>query len=421
MKTMLIIADDFTGALDTGVQLAACGIQTKVTTDLHADLKKLLALVQVVVMDTETRHLTPEEAWSVVSGVARNAAAARIDIIYKKTDSALRGNTGAEFGAVLDAFPNDTIYFAPAYPKVNRITKGGIQYTDGVPISESDFGRDPVNPVTESFIPKILQSACPDITCMVATPGAKVQAPAGGVIAYDAETNEDLQTIAIDIFSHGTPRLLAGCAGLASCLSSYLGAPEQTKQNLPKKEKLIVLCGSVNNITRKQVEYAQAHGFLRVNLLPHQFLNKDYFASKEGARLLNTIYHACLGAAPVMVCTMDVCDNGDGFTYATEHHLSRTDMVVLVQLCLGKISAYLKDKALDCTYLVTGGDTLVGVMHEVHGVELEPICEVGKGTVLANLYSSDAQCLQIVSKSGGFGEREIFINVARQLLKAEFE
>ena len=33
MIRLLIIADDFTGALDTGVQMAGCGAVTKVTTD----------------------------------------------------------------------------------------------------------------------------------------------------------------------------------------------------------------------------------------------------------------------------------------------------------------------------------------------------------------------------------------------------
>ncbi len=33
MITLLIVADDFTGALDTGVQLAGCGAPTRVVTD----------------------------------------------------------------------------------------------------------------------------------------------------------------------------------------------------------------------------------------------------------------------------------------------------------------------------------------------------------------------------------------------------
>lgn len=52
---LLIIADDFTGALDTGVQFAARGIKTRVVVGADAALTHQNA--DVLVVDTETRHL----------------------------------------------------------------------------------------------------------------------------------------------------------------------------------------------------------------------------------------------------------------------------------------------------------------------------------------------------------------------------
>ena len=101
MTFLLIIADDFTGALDTGVQFAACGISTKVVVDPETDLSGDRA--QVLVVDTETRHLPAGEARSVVLRLAVRARKTGIPYIYKKTDSALRGNIGAELAAVLEA------------------------------------------------------------------------------------------------------------------------------------------------------------------------------------------------------------------------------------------------------------------------------------------------------------------------------
>lgn len=57
MLRLLMIADDFTGALDTGVQLAAHGIPTQVVVG-QADLSACSSTVLVV--DTETRHLPPQ-------------------------------------------------------------------------------------------------------------------------------------------------------------------------------------------------------------------------------------------------------------------------------------------------------------------------------------------------------------------------
>ena len=64
MLKLLIIADDFTGALDTGVQFAARGAATRVVTEPAYDFSR--AEAEVLVMVAETRHLPPEEAYSTV-------------------------------------------------------------------------------------------------------------------------------------------------------------------------------------------------------------------------------------------------------------------------------------------------------------------------------------------------------------------
>ena len=65
MLLLLILADDFTGALDTGVQFAARGIPTRVIVGDKVDFASPDA--QVLVVDTETRHLPPEQAYAVIA------------------------------------------------------------------------------------------------------------------------------------------------------------------------------------------------------------------------------------------------------------------------------------------------------------------------------------------------------------------
>ena len=100
MLRLLMIADDFTGALDTGVQLAAHGIPTQVVVG-QADLSACSSTVLVV--DTETRHLPAAKAAKAVEELTRSAVENGVGCIYKKTDSALRGNIGAELAALLKA------------------------------------------------------------------------------------------------------------------------------------------------------------------------------------------------------------------------------------------------------------------------------------------------------------------------------
>ena len=94
MLRLLMIADDFTGALDTGVQLAAHGIPTQVVVG-QADLYACSSTVLVV--DTETRHLPAAKAAEAVARLTRSAVENGVGCIYKKTDSALRGNIGGKF------------------------------------------------------------------------------------------------------------------------------------------------------------------------------------------------------------------------------------------------------------------------------------------------------------------------------------
>ena len=55
MVKLLVIADDFTGALDTGVQFAASGAETRVVTNIEYDFSRTGREVQVLVLVAETR------------------------------------------------------------------------------------------------------------------------------------------------------------------------------------------------------------------------------------------------------------------------------------------------------------------------------------------------------------------------------
>ncbi len=155
MIRLLIIADDFTGALDTGVQMAGCNAVTYVTTDVNCQFS-CYSDADVLVIDAETRHLIPAEAGERVRDIVERAKSAGIPHLYKKTDSALRGNIGAELTAILEASGESCIPFLPALPQASRTTVDGIHYIKGVPVAESIFGADPFEPVVHSRVADII-------------------------------------------------------------------------------------------------------------------------------------------------------------------------------------------------------------------------------------------------------------------------
>ena len=122
---LLVVADDFTGGLDTGVQFARQGVATRIVVNPDGTGDWTETDVQVLVAIAESRHLSPKAAYATVFRIVAEARRAGIPYIYKKTDSALRGNIGSELSAALAASDADMLPFLPAFPRLRRTTAGG--------------------------------------------------------------------------------------------------------------------------------------------------------------------------------------------------------------------------------------------------------------------------------------------------------
>ena len=145
MARLTVIADDLTGALDTGVQFANRCVSVRVAAVNAAAVPEEIFHADVAVIDAEVRHKTSQQAYNICLGLVQQALRCGTDTVYIKTDSGLRGNIGAMFQAALDASGAAAAYYAPALPRMNRLTRGGIQYIDGVPIMRVCSGKIPLS------------------------------------------------------------------------------------------------------------------------------------------------------------------------------------------------------------------------------------------------------------------------------------
>ena len=64
MDKLLIIADDFTGALDTGIQFTKMEVRAKIITDYQYDFQNLKEEYRLLVVNTDTRPLSPQRSVS---------------------------------------------------------------------------------------------------------------------------------------------------------------------------------------------------------------------------------------------------------------------------------------------------------------------------------------------------------------------
>ena len=416
MVKLLILADDFTGALDTGIQFAKEGIETQIAAGDQIDQIELSEQVEVLVVDMETRPLSGDEAYEAVKKTVSWAIDQGIESIYKKTDSALRGNIGAELQAACDA-EQMPIYFIPAFPDLQRVTKDGIHYIQGEPLKESAFGKDPFEPVLYSYIPDIICSwKSVEVSCISIEEKWETYEKKEGILVFDAQGNEDIRKRLNEFEDHGKLRLLAGCAGCASILVSMLSFQKNEKAKYTRKKGMAVISGSLNPITYQQVVYAKQTGFYRVNLKPEQKLNPQYYQTDEGQKFLENIAKICQNTNRIVIDTFDEEKEKSTLAYAEEKGISKSDMRFLITKCLGIITQYLVNQNLDYSFFMTGGDTLMGFMKEIKNPRLEPVCELSYGVVLSKLKWNGHE-LQVISKSGGFGSDSVMTDSAQKLIQ----
>ena len=410
---LLIIADDFTGALDTGVQFAAHGIKTRVVVGADAALTHQNA--DVLVVDTETRHLPAAQAYAAVEGLVQRAKYAGFAYLYKKTDSALRGNVGAELAALLSASSSRQLAFLPAFPQMNRVTKNGVQYIDGVPVTESPFGVDPFEPVRHAAVTDLLaeQTDLPAASFPALAADGSVPAE-DGILVFDAATVDELRSTGRALLNNGGLRVLAGCAGFGAVLPELLGLGGADVTCPALDPRLLVICGSVNAITLAQLDKAEQAGFTRLRLTPHQKLMPDYWRSADGRMTLDHIEETLAAHPYNIIETNDEGGNEPTAAAADALGLTREAMRVRIASGVGQLVGALFASPAVGTLLLTGGDTLLQCMNSVGVHELEPICEMEHGVVLAR-FGCGGTTRYVITKSGGFGQADLLTALAKRI------
>ncbi len=396
MSKLLILADDLTGALDSGVQLTNKGYTVQVCTDLNHAFE-YTGMYDVLVIDTESRHIPSETAYDLVYSLAEKAVELGFEHIYKKTDSGLRGNVGAELSALRDATNQVILNFVPAYPKLDRMTRNGIHYVNGVPLAESVFAHDAIDPVTVSSVEDLIHLQS-DVKVS--------KSETDGIVVHDCQSDSEMNRIAEKIFEEGDFLISAGCAGLLEAFPSKHEHPA-IKTPVGLNERLIVVTGSINEVSLNQIENAVKKGAKRyhvpMNLIVNQKWSEDdidaYAESLlEGARASTTI----------------ILDTQQSFTI--EQPIPRDQMGRIIAKSMGLLVYQMISRFPDYTFMIIGGDTLQGFMQELGIHSLSPVQEIVPGVVLAK-YVYQGKEHYLVTKSGAFGSDRLIAQVESFLKK----
>ena len=98
-----IIADDLTGATDTGIQFQKRGIATTVLVEPPKETWPCLGENSALSINASSRELRPQEAAVRTREVLQHIVLCDQDTLFKKVDSLMRGNPVEELEAALEA------------------------------------------------------------------------------------------------------------------------------------------------------------------------------------------------------------------------------------------------------------------------------------------------------------------------------
>ncbi|WP_068675146.1 four-carbon acid sugar kinase family protein [Oceanobacillus sp. Castelsardo] len=424
-RTIGIIADDLTGANDSGIQLTTKGIDTSVYFEIPTHHHHLSS---GIVVDTNSRALLKEEAVSITKQASLFLKEAGYKYIYKKMDSTLRGQTGLELKAMRDVFDPEFIVVAPAFPALGRTTKGGIHYVNGEKIVDTEFSKDPKHPVTTSFIPALLEIEMEetiglltqlDYESEVSEFEEKLKTWKSRGVTYivcDAETQDDLRLAAKRIASITENVIWAGSAGLAEVLPEVLGFGQPIgEQEFPISKQVMTVCGSLSQVTQNQVKYAvEQPNVTAVEINTVEIFAEDW-VSHRNHYIENCLNGLREGNDIVLFVPSNETVRQEVKQIGKTLALTGNQIGEKISHALGEISVKVAEEAEQLSgFVLTGGDAAKDTSRQLGGIGFQLMKQVEAGIPLGSLIGTEKEYIA-VTKAGAFGKEDSIYRAMQQL------
>jgi D-threonate/D-erythronate kinase len=443
--SIIIVADDLTGAADCGIACTAAGLNTVVT---FGEISRALDLAaDAIAFDADTRHQPPDAAYAATELAVRQLCAnGGVQVLYKKIDSTLRGNFAIEIAAARRASAgllasgggsDDTAsapplaIVVPAFPATGRTTRGGRMFLRGIPLEESEVWRnEEISGVAD--VPALMQDRAQlrvervDLEIVRADTKTLTSAlgkhAAGGVEAVicDAESEDDLRAIALAAAKLRQPALFAGSAGFARHLPQAFGlaqrresasnlqatppANEERDQGSPESGlrkagsvpatglPLLFVVGSMSQVSRDQLRsLADASGVRVLTLSPTALRDgPGSVAWRDAKRLLDE----ALSSSDDVALALSL---GEGVNLGESAFLS----IALAQFVLPLAPRF---SGLFCS----GGETARALLGAAGALGIRLVGEVEPGVPLGIV--EGWRNLPIVTKAGAFGTPQTLVH-----------
>ncbi|MFX3617356.1 MAG: four-carbon acid sugar kinase family protein [Sporolactobacillus sp.] len=403
MENYLIIADDFTGSNDTGVQLTKRGIPVRL--QFTGNFQQGGSYV----LDTESRNLSADEAYKKVSTMMNGIDFGDFYSVVKKVDSTLRGNLISEIRAIDHAYQPDLIVFCPSLPALSRTVRDKILYVNGIRALNTDFARDPIKPILDDNIYSILQNTFPaekigHIRLDEIRSKQIIFHPNVRVYSSDAVTNKDIQIVIEQMMQHGKHILWIGSAGVMDNLVAI------KHNNFPS----LGLIGSVSEVTREQLHFAEDNGTTLINVPIYDAYEKESYSL-----YVNQAIDALRKGNDTVIMSSASYDRAEldktRSLLRKYSNLSVDQTSAAVQSVLGGICRRVLSKQKVSGLFITGGDTAKGLFDVIKADGVEIIDEVAIGVPMMRIIGGEFNNVKAITKAGAFGNPDLLVYSLKKL------
>jgi uncharacterized protein YgbK (DUF1537 family) len=396
--SLLIIADDLSGAADCAIGFASAGYRTVVTLDA-VDTPD----ADVIAADTDTRRLVPAEAGMRTAAVWR---ALRVPgrRLYKKIDSTLRGNWAAEVAA-LQPLAGLAIV-APAFPATGRTLREGRVFVHGKPLETTDTWKldnaDRPADLHAMLAQAGLSTAHLDLQSLreggdaLVSQISMIAASGTQALIVDAETSEDLLTLAQATIRMADPVFWVGSGGLAREMASLTGLIDGNARleatphaaHAAHDAPLLILVGSLSAVSERQCAVLRQSGHVHEVVVPPAVLRQREHHADWSA--WQSRIAATLGEGTDLLLRIG---RDDAFDPA-EGALLSTALAALAKPHFAALGGL----------VATGGETARAMLGAVGVGNLELLAEIEAGVAVGRPFGADApRHMRVVTKAGAFG------------------
>lgn len=405
MLEIAVIADDITGAADTGIQFKPLFPESLLISADRLDSGDLSPVPQMLAAQTDSRALAPDAARARVAEAAALLQRLKPARVFKKVDSCMRGNVGAEVDGLLEAMGFAMSFIAPAFPEVGRTTVHDVHLVHGTPVAESEMGRDPATPVRQSSLTGLVSAVSRhsvgrvDLDVVERGPDAIVVAveslAAEGArhIVFDVTTQQHLNAIAEVAVERFAKVLMVGSAGLGLGLRTHLlkslpKADPETPVRAWKGHHLIALGTASERAMSQVATLAKTTGVDILDLSPESLV--------DGAGPIEDAIRRLRGGDLVM-------------RIARPSSQPTTAFAKKVARGFGAFVAALVTTVPPASLFMSGGDTALGVLDQLGATAIRLEREIVPGLVRGTVVGGALAGLPVGTKPGAFGDERALV------------